>query len=78
MLRLSAGALQTDCGAAMLSREASLANSCGILCFLMQEPAQESSEAKTSAVSPTPASCKTPTRRYSRAWDELAPVSQTL
>ena len=78
MLCLSAGALQTDCGAAMLSREASLATACGMLCLLMQEPVLESSEAKTSAVSPIPASCRTPTRRYSRAWDELTPVSQTL
>ena len=38
MLRLSAGAVQNDCGAAMLSREAYL-NSAGLMwCFFMQEP----------------------------------------
>ena len=74
----SAGAVQIDCRAAMLSRDACLDSACRMWCFLMQEPVQGSSKAKTSAGSPTPASCRTPTRRYSRSWDELTPVSQTL
>ena len=78
MLRPSVGAIPNDCGAAMLSREAFLAIACGMLCFLMQEFVQESSKAKTSAGCPSPASYKTPTRGYSRAWDELTPVSQML
>ena len=62
----------------MPSREACLNSACSVQCCLLQEPVRGSSEAKRSAGSPSPASCKTPTRRYSRAWDELTPVSQML
>ena len=78
MLRLSAGAIQNHCEAAMLSREAYFDTACGLLCFLMQSPAWRSSTAKKFAGGPSPASLQTPPRKYSRAWDELTPVGQML
>ena len=63
---------------APFSREACLDSVCLMWCLLVQEPVMGGSKAKTSAGCPTSASCRTPTRGYSRAWDELTPVSQTL
>ena len=69
---------RTTAGAAMISRGACLESACLTQCFLMQEPVRGSSKSKKSAGGPSPAPFQTPTRKYSRAWDELTPVSKML